>query len=54
LNCGYYKGVQFIDVLKKLNKRERKTKENEMKVKTPEGKGTGEKKSLNWENLSKK
>jgi len=26
-NCGYYKGVEVIDVLKKLTKKERKEKE---------------------------
>ncbi len=31
LNCGYYKGRQVIDVLKKLTKKEKKKKEKEMK-----------------------
>ena len=68
LNCGYYKGVEVIDVLKKLNKKERKAKEQEMKsgeedksssspfaaarVKEAEEKG-GKEKSLSWEGLSK-
>jgi large subunit ribosomal protein L32 len=30
-NCGYYKGRMVIDVLKKLDKKERKKKEKEMK-----------------------
>jgi len=57
-NCGYYKGEEVIDVLKKLNKKERKLKEKEMaakgqpaSVKATAGK---EEKSLNWEELSKK
>ncbi len=40
-NCGSYKGRQVIDVLKKLNKIERKAKEKELKkneVKEPEAK----------------
>lgn len=53
-NCGYYKGVEIIDVLKKLNKKEKKLKEKEMAQKEQEGKETGKEKSLNWEGLSKK
>ncbi|MCX6738365.1 MAG: 50S ribosomal protein L32 [Candidatus Parcubacteria bacterium] len=30
-NCGYYKGRMVVDVLKKLDKKERKKKEKEMK-----------------------
>jgi len=33
LNCGYYKGIEVIDVLKKLTKKERKKREKEMKEK---------------------
>ena len=29
-NCGYYKGIQVIDVLKKLTKKEKKEKEKEI------------------------
>ncbi len=29
-NCGYYNGRQVIDVLKKLDKKERKKKEKEL------------------------
>ncbi len=53
-NCGFYKGVQVIDVLKKLTKKERKAKEKEMAAKETAGKEGGEKKPLNWEELSKK
>ncbi len=60
-NCGYYKGVEFIDVLKKLTKKEKKKKEQEMKAKEAgergapsEGKEVAKEKSLSWEELSKK
>ena len=33
LNCGYYKGKEVINVLKKLNKKERKAKEKELQEK---------------------
>ena len=52
-NCGYYKGVEVIDVLKKLNRKERKLKEKEMAAKEAQEK-TEKGKSLSWENLSKK
>lgn len=32
-NCGFYKGEEVIDVLKKLTKKERKQKEKEMAAK---------------------
>lgn len=54
-NCGYYKGKEVIDVMKKLTKKERKQKEKEMRVKKE--KETGEVKkdgSLSWEEMSKK
>ena len=35
-NCGYYKGRQVIDVLAKLNKKERKKKEKELKERESE------------------
>lgn len=31
-NCGYYNGRQVVDVLKKLDKKERKIKERELAV----------------------
>ncbi len=31
-NCGFYKGREVIDVLKKLTKKERKIKEKELEV----------------------
>ena len=52
-NCGYYKGAEIIDVLKKLTKKERKKKEKEMKVKEEEKEKAG-KKPLTWEEMSKK
>ena len=53
LNCGYYKGTEVIDVLKKLGRKERKQKEKELALKEKE-QGAAEKKPLNWEGLSKK
>ncbi len=53
LNCGFYKGIEVIDVLKKLTKKERKVREKEMAGKGEE-KETIEKKPLSWEGLSKK
>jgi len=53
-NCGYYKGKEVIDVLKKLTKKERKKREKEMKVKEAEEKEKAKEKPLTWEELSKK
>lgn len=53
LNCGYYKGNEVIDVLKKLTKKEQKLKAKEIKAKE-EGEKTGKEKPLSWEGLSKK
>ena len=50
-NCGYYKGAEAIDVLKKLTKKEKKQREKEMKAKEKEDK---KEKSLTMEGLSKK
>ncbi len=50
-NCGFYKGVKVVDVMKKLTKKEKKKKEKEIAVKGKEKEKT---KSLNMENLSKK
>lgn len=44
-NCGYYKGVEVIDVLKDLNKKERKQKEKEIAMKGQD-RETEEKKPL--------
>src|SRR4030042_7088529 len=52
LNCGFYKGIEVIEVLKKLTKKEKKAKEREIAAK--EEKEGSEKKPLNWEGLSKK
>jgi large subunit ribosomal protein L32 len=49
LNCGFYKGAEVIDVMKKLTKKEKKAKEKELAAK-----GEAEKKPLNLEGLSKK
>lgn len=52
-NCGYYKGREVIDVLKKLDKKERKKRSKEIAAKQTEEKAAGDK-SLSWEGLSKK
>lgn len=54
LNCGFYKGVEIIDVLKKMTKKERKQKEKEMTAKEAQEKTAGKEKSLSWEGLSKR
>ena len=53
-NCGYYKGVEVVDVLKKLAKKERKQREREMKAKEAEAKGEAKEEPLTMEGLSKK
>ncbi len=52
-NCGYYKGKEVVDVLKKLDKKEKKQREKEMAAQKAE-KETSDKKPLTWEGLSKK
>ena len=54
LNCGYYKGTEVIDVLKKLTKKERKKREKEMKEKKKAAGKEAKEKSLTWEEMSKK
>lgn len=51
-NCGYYKGREVIDILKKLTKKERKQREKEIAAKEKENRKA--KKELNIEELSKK
>ncbi len=51
LNCGYYKGGEVIDVMKKLGKKERKKKEKEI---TEKGEEEKEGKTLSMEELSRK
>ncbi len=54
-NCGYYKGSEVVDVLKKLTKKEKKAKEKEMKAKEEaEKKEAKKEKSLTWQELSKR
>ncbi len=50
-NCGHYKGVEVVDVLKKLDKKERKQREKEMATQEKEG---AKDKPLSMEELSKK
>lgn len=54
LNCGYYKGVEVIDVLKKLTKKEKKKREKEMAGKEKEEKKEAKEKPLTLEELSRK
>ena len=51
LNCGYYKGKEMVNVLKKLTKRERKKKEKEIKT---EDKEKNKGKSLSLRELPRK
>ncbi len=51
-NCGYYKGEEVIDVLKKLTKKEKKKREKEMKI--AEKDGSKKEKELSMEELSRK
>jgi len=50
-NCGYYKGLEVIDVMKKLTKKERKKKQKEIETKEKQEKAG---KPLSMEDLSKK
>ena len=55
--CGYYKGKEFINVLGKLNKKDKKKKEKEMKKVETEQKpaiGRDKEKPLTMEELSKR
>lgn len=52
--CGYYKGKEVIDVLGKMDKKERKQREKDMKVKDKTEEGTKKKRSLSWKELSKR
>jgi len=51
LNCGFYKGTEVIDVMKKLTKKEKKKKQKEIATKEKEEKKG---KSLTMEGLSQK
>ncbi len=54
-NCGYYKGVEVVNVLEKLTKKERKKREKEMVAKEEAQKQEAKKEgALSWEGLSKK
>jgi len=49
-NCGYYKGVEIINVLEKLTKKEKKRREKEIAAQGKEEKSN----PLTMEELSKK
>lgn len=51
-NCGYYKGVEVVNVLAKLEKKERKKREKEIREKEKVEKK--QEKPLTLEELSKK
>jgi len=53
-HCGYYKGIEVVDVLKKLTKKEKKQRQREMKAKEKEEGGTAKEESISWEGLSRK
>jgi large subunit ribosomal protein L32 len=53
-NCGYYKGAEVIDVMKKMTKRERKQKEKEMKSQEGKEEKEAPQENASWEALSKK
>lgn len=50
-NCGHYKGEQVINVMEKLDKKEKKRREKQISAKEKSG---GEEGTLSMENLSKK
>jgi len=50
-NCGYYKGVEVINVLGKLERKEKKRREKEIKEAKKE---EGKEKNLTLEELSQK
>jgi len=53
-SCGYYKGEEIIDVMKKLTKKERKQREKEIKAREAEKKEPRQEGGLSWEEMSRK
>ncbi len=53
LNCGTYKGREFIDIFKKMSKRERKKKQKELSEQEAEKSKSAAAQGLSLEELSK-
>ncbi|MBZ1348576.1 MAG: 50S ribosomal protein L32 [Candidatus Nealsonbacteria bacterium] len=53
-NCGYYKGREIIDVLRKLTKKEKKQKEKDAAMKERQEGKEKQEKPLTLEELSKR
>ena len=53
-SCGYYNKKEVINVLEKLDKKDRKKKEKEMVEKEKKEVGKLEKKPMSWKEMSKK
>ena len=51
-SCGFYKGKEYLNVMAKLTKKEKKAKEKEMKEAEKEHSHQGD--AMNMEELSKK
>ncbi len=52
-SCGYYKGKEVINIIGRLDKKERKSKEKEIAVKEKQETDSPEK-PLSWRRMSKK
>ena len=52
--CGYYRQKEEINILAKLEKKERKKREKEMKAKEEAEKGIKKERPLSWKELSRK